>query len=171
MSDSLRPHGPQHTRLPCPSLSPGVCLNSCPSNRWCHPTISSSVTPSPPVFNLSQHQGLFQRAFAFIYVTLCTFLIYFLTSALIAVILDIEIRIFFLIYFNWRLITLKYCGGFCHTLTWSSHRCAWVPRPEPPPTSLPIPPLWVVPVQRLWGPCFMHRTWTGGSLCVASFVN
>ena len=45
MSDSLRPHGPQHTRLPCPSPSPGACSNSCPLSRWCHPTISSSVVP------------------------------------------------------------------------------------------------------------------------------
>ena len=40
--DSLRPHGRQHARLPCPSPSPGVCLHSCSLNRWCHPTISSS---------------------------------------------------------------------------------------------------------------------------------
>ena len=45
MSDSLQPHGLQHTRLPCPSLSPGVCSNSCPLSQWCHQTISSSVTP------------------------------------------------------------------------------------------------------------------------------
>ena len=45
MSDSLWPHGLQHTRLPCPSLSPGVCSNSCPLSRWCHPTLSSSVLP------------------------------------------------------------------------------------------------------------------------------
>ena len=43
VSDSLRPHGPQHTRLPCPSLCPGVCSNSHSLSRWCHPTISSSV--------------------------------------------------------------------------------------------------------------------------------
>ena len=42
---SLRPHGLQHARLPCPSLSPRACSNSCPSNLWCHPTISSSVIP------------------------------------------------------------------------------------------------------------------------------
>ena len=45
VSDSLWPHELQHTRLPCPSLSPWVCSNSCPLSRWCHPTISSSVTP------------------------------------------------------------------------------------------------------------------------------
>ena len=44
MSDSLRPHGLQHTRLPCPSPTHGTCSNSCPSS-WCHPTISSSVVP------------------------------------------------------------------------------------------------------------------------------
>ena len=40
---TLRPHELQHTRLPCPSLSPRACSNSCPSSWWCHPTISSSV--------------------------------------------------------------------------------------------------------------------------------
>ena len=45
VSDSLWTHGPQHARLPCPSLSPGVCSNSCPLSQWCHPTISSSVIP------------------------------------------------------------------------------------------------------------------------------
>ena len=45
MSDSLWPHGLQHARLPCPSPTPGACSNSCPSGRWCHPTISSSVIP------------------------------------------------------------------------------------------------------------------------------
>ena len=45
VSDSLWPHGLQHTRLPCPSLSLWVCSNSCALSRWCHPTISSSVAP------------------------------------------------------------------------------------------------------------------------------
>ena len=43
VSDSLWPHGLQHARLLCPSLSPGVCSNSCPLSRWCYPTISSSA--------------------------------------------------------------------------------------------------------------------------------
>ena len=43
ISDSLQPHVLQHARLPCPSLTPGACSNSCPSSRWCHPNISSSV--------------------------------------------------------------------------------------------------------------------------------
>jgi len=45
MSDSLRPHGLQHTKPPCPSPTPGVYPNSCPLRQWCHPTISSSIVP------------------------------------------------------------------------------------------------------------------------------
>ena len=45
VSDSLWPHGLQHTRLPCPSLTLGVYSNSFPFSRWCHPAISSSVAP------------------------------------------------------------------------------------------------------------------------------
>ena len=45
MSDSLRPHELQHARPPCPSPTPGVHANSCPSSQWCHPAISSSVIP------------------------------------------------------------------------------------------------------------------------------
>jgi len=54
MSSSLWPHGLQHARLPCPSLSPRVCSNSCLLSQWCHPP---SVTPSPPVLNPSQNQS------------------------------------------------------------------------------------------------------------------
>ena len=60
MSDSLRPHGLQHARLPCLSLSPGICSNSCPLSWWCHPTISSSLAPfssCPQSFSAS---GFFQ---------------------------------------------------------------------------------------------------------------
>ena len=45
VSDSLWPHEPQHTRPPCPSPTPRVHPNPCPSSQWCHPTISSSVVP------------------------------------------------------------------------------------------------------------------------------
>ena len=45
VSDSLWPHELQHTRPPCPSPTPGVHPNICPSSQWCHPTISSSVVP------------------------------------------------------------------------------------------------------------------------------
>ena len=45
VSNSLRPRGLQHARLPCPSPTPKGCSNSCPSSQWCHPAISSSVVP------------------------------------------------------------------------------------------------------------------------------
>ena len=45
MSNSLWPHVLQHTRLPCPSPTPGIYSNSCPLSQWCHPTTSSSVIP------------------------------------------------------------------------------------------------------------------------------
>ena len=45
VSDSLRPHESQHARPPCPSPTPRVNSNSCPSSQWCHPAISSSVIP------------------------------------------------------------------------------------------------------------------------------
>ena len=45
VSNLLQPHEPQHTRPPCPSPTPGVHPNSCPSSWWCHPAISSSVVP------------------------------------------------------------------------------------------------------------------------------
>ena len=60
MSDSLRPHGPQHGRPPCPSPMPGACSNSCPSSWWCHPShlilchpflLLPSIFPSIRVFS------------------------------------------------------------------------------------------------------------------------
>ena len=57
---SLRPHGLQHARLPCPSPTPGACSNSCPLNWWCHPTMSPSVIPFSSCLQSFQHQGLFK---------------------------------------------------------------------------------------------------------------
>ena len=45
MSDSLQPHALQHSRLPCPSLSPRICSNLCSLSQWCHLIISSSIIP------------------------------------------------------------------------------------------------------------------------------
>ena len=60
MSNSLWPHGLQHTRLPCPSSTPGAFSNSCPLSQWCHSPSHPLSSPSPPAFSLSQHQGLFK---------------------------------------------------------------------------------------------------------------
>ena len=65
VSNSLRPHEPQHARPPCLSLTPGVHPNPCPSSRWCHSTISSSVIPffsRPQSFPAS---GSFQMSLLF----------------------------------------------------------------------------------------------------------
>ena len=59
MSDSLRPRGLHHTRLPCPSTTPRACSNSCPSSQWCHPTISSSIVP------FSSHLQSFPASWSF----------------------------------------------------------------------------------------------------------
>ena len=60
VSDSLRPHEPQHARPPCPSPTPRVYSNSCPLSQWCHPTISPSVIPFSSCLQSFQHQGLFK---------------------------------------------------------------------------------------------------------------
>ena len=59
MSDSLRPHELQHASLPCPTISPGVCSNSCPLSRWCYLTISSSATPFSFCLQSSPASGSF----------------------------------------------------------------------------------------------------------------
>ena len=58
VSDSLQPHGLQHTRLSCPSPTPGANSNSRPSSRCAIQASHPLSSPSPPAFNLSQHQGL-----------------------------------------------------------------------------------------------------------------
>ena len=60
VSDSLWPHGLQHTRPPCPSPTPGVYSNSGPLSQWCHPTISSSVVPFSSHLQSFPASGSFQ---------------------------------------------------------------------------------------------------------------
>ena len=59
ISDSLRPHGLQHARLPWPSPTPEACSNSYPSSQWCHPNISSSVVPVSSYLQSSTTSGSF----------------------------------------------------------------------------------------------------------------
>ena len=61
MSDSLRPHGLQYSKLPCPSVSPGVCSNTCPLSWWCHPTILSPVIPFSSCFQSFPASGSFSK--------------------------------------------------------------------------------------------------------------
>ena len=60
MSNSLWPHGLQHVRLSCPSPTPGAYSNSCPSSRWCHPTISPSIIPFSSCLQSFPASGSFQ---------------------------------------------------------------------------------------------------------------
>ena len=53
-------------------------------------------------------------------------------------------------FIGWRLITLQYCSGFCHTLIWISHGFTSIPHPIPPPTSLSTRFLWVFPEHQAW---------------------
>ena len=62
MSDSFWPHESQHARPPYPSPTPGVYPNSCPSSRWCHPTISSSVVPFSSRLQSFPASGPFQMS-------------------------------------------------------------------------------------------------------------
>ena len=62
VSNSLRPHEPQHARPPCPSPAPRVHPNPCPLSQWCHPTVSSSAVPfsfCPQSFPASSNESAF----------------------------------------------------------------------------------------------------------------
>ena len=65
VSDSLRPHGLQHPRLPCLLLSPTVCSNLCPLSQWCHSTISSSAAPFSSCPQSFPASGSFQVSWLF----------------------------------------------------------------------------------------------------------
>ena len=70
------------------------------------------------------------------------------------------------IYFNWRLITLQYCIGFAihqHESATGVHVFSIL---NPPPTSLPVPSLWFIPVHQPRASCILHRTWTGDSYLI-----
>ena len=62
MSNSLQPHELQHTRIPCPSPTPRIHSNSCPSSQWCPPAISSSVIPFSTCLQAFPASGSFQMS-------------------------------------------------------------------------------------------------------------
>ena len=68
--------------------------------------------------------------------------------------------------FNWRIITLQYCIGFAIQQHESATGVHMFPILNTPPTSLPIPSLWVIPVHQPQASCILHRTWTGDSFLI-----
>ena len=75
--------------------------------------------------------------------------------------LQVALFFFSFIFISWRLITLQYCSGFCHTLTWVSHGVTCIPHPDPP-SHLPLYPI-PLGLPSAPGPstCLMHPTWAG----------
>ena len=134
----------------------------------------SLSSPSPPALNLSQHQDLFQwvssshqmakvlefqlqhQSFQWIFRTDFLYLFaFFLLSTLF-------IYVFFsFIFISWRLITLQYWSGFCHTLTWISHGVTCVPHSDSP-SHLPLHPIPLgLPSAPGLSTCLMHLPWAG----------
>ena len=133
-------------QLPCPSLSPKVCSNSCSLNRWYHPTIFCnpllllpSIFPNIRVFfSESALRIRWPKYWSFSFnISPSNEYSELNMLTLIYIWINKSLESIFKIYFNWRLITLQYCGDFCHTLTWISHWCTCVPlswTPLPPPS-------------------------------------
>ena len=68
---------------------------------------------------------------------------------------------FSFIFISWRLVTLQYCSGFCHTLTWISHGYTCIPHPDPPSHLPPYPIPLGLPSAPALSTCLMHPTWAG----------
>jgi len=115
-------------------------FNSCPLSWWCHPTISTLSSPSPPTFNLSQNQGLFKSVSSLHQVA--EVLESQLHHQSFQWIFRVDFFKYKCIYFNWRLIILQYCVGFAihqHESATGIHRCSPSQTPLPTP---PVPSLW-----------------------------
>ena len=89
--------------------------------------------------------------------------------ALLAHLLSLK-NFFSFIFISWRLITLQYCSGFCHTLTWISHRFTCVPHPDPPSCLPPHPIPLGLPSAPALSTCLMHPTWAGDRFTLDSIL-
>ena len=178
--------------VPCPSLSSRTCSNSHPLSQWCHSIILSFVIPLsclqsfPASWSLLMTQ-LFASGgqiigtsasvlpmniqYWFPLVDWCDLLaIQGTVKSLLqhhsskASILQHSDFFFPLIFISWRLITLQYCSGFCHTLTWTQ---PWIymyspSRSPPAPRHIPLHPIPLgLPSAPGWSTCLMHPAWAG----------
>ena len=199
MTDSLRPHGLQHARLPCPSptLKSLLKLTSTtsvmPSNdlTLCLPFLSlPSIFPNIRVFSnelvllirwpkdwsfsfsispSNENSGLISFRMEWLDLLAVQGMLKSLLQhhSSEASILQCSAFLFYFlkfIYFNWRLTTLQYCDGFAIHSHESAMGVHVFPILNLPPTSLPFPSLWLIPVHQSWAPCLMHWTCTGDLL-------
>ena len=133
--------------------------------------VNPHITYSPPsVSVVPRIHGFNQPCTIFSYLLLkrCT---YKWTSAVqthvvqesAVLLLPFFLNFFFIFFISWRLITLQYCSGFCHTLTWISHGFTCIPHPDSP-SHLPLQPIPLgLPSAPGSSTCLMHPTWAGDS--------
>ena len=149
---TLKPHGLQHTRFPCPSQTPRAYSNSCPSSQWCHPTISSSVIHFSSCLQ-SFLIGITRRSIAAQITEPHPVTLYvwsrdpkFASLSSFQVMLEPKVQLltdflffkFLFIYLFIFYFTILY--RFCHTSTCICHGCTCIPHSEPP-SHLPTYPI------------------------------
>jgi len=177
---TLRPHELQHTKPPCPSPTPRVRPNPCPLCQWCHRTISSSVVPFsscpfPSIRVFSNESALCIRWPKYWSFILFCFVFHYSGRWVIEDLDVIYVRecspyVFLKEFYSfWSYISFFFFFLNFTILSFAKYRnesatgIPVFPILNPPPSSLPISSLWVVPVHQPQASSIVHRTWTGGT--------